>query len=175
MINVMLIDSAKSRGTRRASHQSAFISNCLNISHTCLPCLPSGRTLLFLSDLFVVGREVSWERWESSELRRWERGEGSELGRWERYVRVVRWQGGKGGRIVRWQGQRSRGVVRWQDGNCGRVARWQGGRFLVLFKVGRRRVGPTFHLFVFDINPQNEGAGCVQDFLAWLQVWKDSP
>ena len=54
------------------------------INHTCLPCLPSERTLLFLSDLFVVGRVVSWERWESSELRRKERR------------RVVSWKGGKG-------------------------------------------------------------------------------
>ena len=152
MINVMLIDSAKSRSMRGASHQPAFMSNCLTISHTCLQCLPSGRKLLFLSDLFVVGREVSWERWESSELRRWERGEGSELGKWERCVKVVRWQGGKGGRIVRWQGQRGGRVVRWQDGKGERTARWPGGRFLVLFKAGGRRVGPTFHLFVSDIN-----------------------
>ena len=29
------------------------------------------RTLLFWRYLFVVGRELSWERWESSELGRW--------------------------------------------------------------------------------------------------------
>ena len=91
MINIVLIESAKSRSTRGASHQPAFMSNCLTISYMCLACLPSGSKLLFLSDLFVVGRVVSWERWESSELRRWwERGEGSELGRWERCVRVMR-------------------------------------------------------------------------------------
>ena len=38
------------------------------MSHTCLPCLPSGRTLLFWSGLFVVGGVVSWKKWESSEL-----------------------------------------------------------------------------------------------------------
>ena len=76
--------SAKSWSTRGASHQPAFMSSCLTISHTCLPCLPSGRTLLFLSDLFVVGRVVSWERWESSGPRGWIRG------------RVVSWEGGKG-------------------------------------------------------------------------------
>ena len=73
----------------------------LTISHTCLPCLSSGGTLLFWSELFVVGRVVSWERWESNELERWESGEGSELERWKRCVRVVRWQGGKNGRVVR--------------------------------------------------------------------------
>ena len=66
------------------SHQPAFMSSCLTINHTCLPCLPSGTTLLFLSDLFVVGRAVNWERWESRELRGWKRG------------RVVSWEGGKG-------------------------------------------------------------------------------
>ena len=75
------------------------MNSCLTISHTCLPCLPSGGTLLFWSDLFVVGRVVSWERWEL-----WEgmgKGGGSELERWKRCVRVVRWQGGKSGRVVR--------------------------------------------------------------------------
>ena len=66
----MLIASAKSRSVREAGHQPAFMSGCLTISHTCLPCLPSERTLLFWRYLFVVGREVSWERWESSELGR---------------------------------------------------------------------------------------------------------
>ena len=56
-----------------SSHQSVFMNGCLIISHTCLPCLPSGRTLLFWRGLFVVERKVSWETWESSELRRWER------------------------------------------------------------------------------------------------------
>ena len=55
----------------------------LAISHTCLPCLPGGRTL-FWSDLLVTGKVVSWERWEGSEQGRLERWEFSELGRWER-------------------------------------------------------------------------------------------
>ena len=103
---------------RGASNQPAFMSSCLTISLMCLPCLLSGRTLLFLSDLFVVGRVVSWERQESSELERW-----------ERCMRVVRWQGGKGGRIVRQQDRRGGIVVRWQVGKGGRVVRRQGGRF----------------------------------------------
>ena len=57
------------------------MNSYLTISHMCLLCLPSGGTLLFWSDLFVNGRVVSWERWESAELGRWESGEGSELGR----------------------------------------------------------------------------------------------
>ena len=72
----------------------------MTISHMCLPCLPSERTLLFLRDLFVVRREVSWERWESSEL-------------------GVRWQDGKGGRIVRWHSPRGGKVVRWEFGKGG--------------------------------------------------------
>ena len=142
------------------------------LSVTCLPCLPSGRTLLFRSDLFVAGRVVSWERYESSKL-----------GRLERCMRVVSWQGGKGGRIVRWQDQmggmvvrwqvRKGGtVVRWQGGKGGRVVRWQSGRFLVLFEDGRRRVSPRFHLFVSDVNETKEQG---EDILAWPQRWKDSP
>ena len=68
----------------------------------CLPYLPSAGTLLFWSDLFVVGRAGKGGRllsWEGGKL-----GEGSDLGRWKRCVRVVkvvRWQGGKSGRVVR--------------------------------------------------------------------------
>ena len=62
---------------------------------------------------------------------------------------VGRWQGGKGARVVRWQGVKVR-----------RVVKWQGGRFLVLFKSGRHRVSPRFHLFVSEVDQQlNEGAG----------------
>ena len=56
MVNVMLIASTKSRSARGASQ----------------------------GDLCIIGREVSWERWESIEL-----------GRWERYMTGMRWQGGK--------------------------------------------------------------------------------
>ena len=80
----MLIASTKSKSMRGASHQPAFMS------HTCFPCLPSGRTLLFWNDLFVVGKVMGWERSESSQLRR------SEM-----CMRVVKWQDRKGGRIVR--------------------------------------------------------------------------
>ena len=38
----MLIASAKSRSVRGASHQTAFLGDCLTISHMCLPCLPGG-------------------------------------------------------------------------------------------------------------------------------------
>ena len=40
---VMLIVSAKSRSVREASQQLAFMGSSLTISHTCFPCLPSGR------------------------------------------------------------------------------------------------------------------------------------
>ena len=54
-----------------------------------------------LECLFVVGRVVSWERWEGTELESGESGEGNELERWNMCVRVVRWQRGKNGRVVR--------------------------------------------------------------------------
>ena len=50
---ILPIPLAKSHSERGASHQPAFMSDCLNISHTCLPWLPSERTLLFWRDLFV--------------------------------------------------------------------------------------------------------------------------
>ena len=84
------IKTAEWGQARGASHQPAFMSGCLTISHTCVPCLPSERMLLSWWNLFVVGREVSWQRWESSEL-----------GRWEMCMSGVRWQGRIGGRIVR--------------------------------------------------------------------------
>ena len=141
-----------------SSHQSVFMNGCLIISHTCLPCLPSGRTLLFWGGLFVIEREVSWETWESCELRRW-----------ERFMSGVRWQGGKAARIVRWHSRRDGKVVRWLFGKDGRVVRWQGGRFPVLFKVRDCRARPRFHLFVCDANHQNEETWCVQDIFGWLQ------
>ena len=76
------------------------------------------------------------------------------------------WQGGKGGRLVRWEGGK---VVRWQGGKGGRMVKQKSGRYLVLFKVGGRKMSPRFHLFVSDINQGNEGVGWVQDFLAWPQ------
>ena len=95
-----------------------------------------------------------WERWENSEVAQSDRREGSKVSIWERW---------------------DRGIERWHGKKDGRVARCQGGRFAVLFKCGRRRVRPRFHLFVSDANQQNERAWCVQDILAWLQEWKDSP
>ena len=97
---------------------------------------------------------------------RWQGGKGGKTVRWHcrRDEKVVRWQFGKGGRVVRWQGRKD-----------GRVVRWQGGRFLVSFKGEGCRVRLRFHLFVSDVNQQNEGAGCVQDIFAWPQEWKDSP
>ena len=95
-----------------------------------------------------------WQRWENSEVAQSDRREGSKVSIWERW---------------------DRGIERWHGKKDGRVARCQGGRFAVLFKGGRRRVRPRFHLFVSDANQQNERAWCVQDILARLQEWKDSP
>ena len=55
------------------------------------------------------------------------------------------------------------------------MASWGGGMFLVLFNRHGHRVSPRFYLFVFDVNQGNKGAGWVEDFLLWLQGWKDSP
>ena len=73
---------------------------------------------------------------------------------------------------MRWQGGK---VVRWQSGKVRRMVRQKGGRYLVLFKDGGLKVSPRFHLFVSDVNQGNKGVGWLQDFLAWLQGWKDSP
>ena len=43
----LLIASAKSWSARGASHEPTFMIGCLTISHTCLPCLPNERTLLY--------------------------------------------------------------------------------------------------------------------------------
>ena len=145
MINVTLIALAKSRIERGASHQPAFMSGCLTISHTCLPCLPSEITFLFWQDLFAVGGRWAGKGWrvvtgkvgkvyELSEVARWERWENSEVAQSERWEdsEVAIWE--------RW------GLVRWQGRKDGKVVRWQGGRFTVLFKGGGRRVRPRFHL-----------------------------
>ena len=84
---------------------------------------------------------------------RWEGGKSRRLMRWEG-VRVARWQGGKGGKVVRWQG--------WKGG---RMVRQKSGRYLFFFKDGEHKMSPRFHLFVSDVNQENAGVGCVQDFL----------
>ena len=111
--------------------------------------------------------------WERLGVVSWEGGKG---------VRVVCWKGGKGGiggRLVGWQGWRGWRAVTWQVGKGGggggggseevarwerckdsEVAKWQGGRFLVLFKSGGHRVSHRLHLFVSDVDQQqNKGAG----------------
>ena len=42
MVNIMRIASTKSQIARGASNQPALMGSCLTISHTYLPCLPSG-------------------------------------------------------------------------------------------------------------------------------------
>ena len=70
-----------------------------------------------------------------------------------------------------WQGGK---VVSWQDGKGERMVRQKGGRHLVLCKGGGHKMSLRFYLFV-SVNQGNEGVGWVQDFLLWLQRWKDSP
>ena len=45
----------------------------------------------------------------------------------------------------------------------------------MMIEVNQNPVSSYFHLFVSDVNQQNQGAGCVQDIFAWSQEWKDSP
>ena len=52
--------------------------------------------------------------------------------------RLVGWEIRKGGRLVRWQGEKG-----------GRMVRQKGGRYLVLFKDGRYKLSPRFHLSLF--------------------------
>ena len=120
---MMLIAQAKSRSARGESYQPSCMASCLAISHTCLPCLPSRRTLL-QSHLLVTGKALSCERSEGSEqggfkrreggvLGRWVQWEGSELGRCERGRPESR-RAGKDRRIVRQQGSRGWSTVTWQ-------------------------------------------------------------
>ena len=63
-------------------------------------------------------------------------------------------------------------MARWERREINGVARWEVPGFIQMWGC---RVSPRFHLFVSDVNQRNEGAGCVQDVLVWLQEWKDSP
>lgn len=69
------------------------MGSCLTVNHT----LPSGRTLLIWSDLFVAGSVVSW--------------------------RIVSWEGEKGGRVVNWDGSKGVSLVNWKGGKGGRIVR----------------------------------------------------
>ena len=89
--------------------------------------------------------------------------------------KLVRWEGGEGGRVVRWQGGKGGEVVGRQGGKGGRMVRQKGRRYLVLFKGGGHKMSPKCHLFVSGVNQGNKVVGWVQDFLPWLQGWKDSP
>ena len=55
------------------------------------------------------------------------------------------------------------------------MVRQKGERYLVLFKGRGHKMSPRFHVFVSDFNQGNKGVVWVQDFLPWLQRWKDSP
>ena len=88
------------------------------------------------------------------ELGRWERCEGSVLERWERWHR---WEASWVARLERLEGS---DMARWERCKDSEVAKWQGGRFLVLFKSGGHRVSHRLHLFVSDVDQQqNKGAG----------------
>ena len=86
--NFVLIASAKSQSLRGASHQPALMGCCsywTKPDYWCsyLFCLTSVRTLLFWSDVLVVGRVVSLEKCKSSGLGRSERWEDSKVARSE--------------------------------------------------------------------------------------------
>ena len=50
--------TAKSRSARGASHQPAFIGNCLTIRHKCLPCQVSRRDSPCVLCLLMIGLTV---------------------------------------------------------------------------------------------------------------------
>ena len=64
-------------------------------------------------------------------------------------------------------------MARWKGWENGEAERWEVPGFCS--RVGGHKMSPRFHLFVSDVNQENQGVGWVQDFLAWLQGWKDSP
>ena len=66
----MLIASAKSRSASGASHQPAVMVNCLTISHTCFPILPSGRVSHCVHGFTEVGSCCYSRKWVWSS--RWE-------------------------------------------------------------------------------------------------------
>ena len=59
-----------------------------------------------------------------------------------------RWEGGEVGKVGKVRG--------WCGWEGGRVVVLEGGRFIVLFKGRGCRVIPKFHLFVFDVNQENQ-------------------
>ena len=69
----------------------------------------------------------------------------------------------EGSEAARWERCEGSEVARWKRWESSEVVRWE---VPVSFKGGVRRVNLRFHLF---------GAGWVQDYLVWLQRWKDSP
>ena len=66
-------------------------------------------------------------------------------------------------------------VVAWSRKSCLGSAEIACFVFLVLFEDWGRRAGLKLHLFVSDVNQENEDAGLVQDFLTWPQGLKDFP
>ena len=151
-----LIPSAKSRRARGAFQQPAFMSDCLFISHTCLPSLLGKGTLVYKRCLLVVeggggglGNVAEWWVWrvgkvcelnavpmegkvcEWSEVAQWERWENSEVARSERSKRneVAIWE--------RWEGSEQR---RWDpiwEQNC--VVLLQGSTFIIFFPHSERK------------------------------------
>ena len=109
---------------RKGEHlisQLFWVAAWILVTCVCPVYLGSERRLLFWRCLFVVGRKMSWERWDSSKL-----------GRWERCMTWVKWQGGKCvsvewgdklGRVTEQRGDTIREVGTQWDGNLGKV-RW---------------------------------------------------
>ena len=56
----MLIMSAKSGSMRGTSRYPVFMSNCLTISHTCYPYLPSTGIHIFVSGVTEKNEDVKW-------------------------------------------------------------------------------------------------------------------
>ena len=78
------------------SHQPAFMSSCLTISHMCLPCY-------LVEECFYLEKPIY--RWEGGEVARRERWENSEV------IRLERWDGKE---VARWESWESSEVARWE-------------------------------------------------------------
>ena len=71
--------------------------------------------------------------------------------------------------MARWERWEGSEWERWENGE---TERWEVPCFIQGWGTQDES---KISSFVSDVNQGNEGLGWVQDFLVWLQGWKDSP
>ena len=145
------------------SHQPAFMSSCLTISHTCLPCY-------LVEECFYLMKPIY--RWEGGEVARRERWENSEV------ARLERWDGKE---EARWQSWESSEVARWEvPGFIWGGGRWVSPGFhLFVSDVNQWNEGAGcvqgMERFSLDLmQAVNNVAGCESDFFSCVGT-KDGP